>query len=103
MRRLVSLALLSASMVCALPLASVEAAEPGAVPVCHARVLHSEETPYAWMGEWRVNVRLLVVPPHGAPPFETTVSKTIPWQQSAPRFGDVYRLRCDPASGAVYY
>jgi hypothetical protein len=102
MRRLLSLAFLSTSLACALPLASAKAAEPGVAPMCRVRVVHSEETPFAWMGEWRVNVTLRVAPPSGAP-FETTVSRTIPWQQSPPRFGDTFWLHCDPASGAVFY
>jgi hypothetical protein len=38
----------------------------------------------------------LVTPP-GAPPFETTVLKVIPWQVPPPRRGQRVRVHCDSA------
>jgi hypothetical protein len=66
-------------------------------PVCVARVLISEELPYAPMGYWLVRVTLQVTP-RGGPPFETTVLHTMPWQGPPPRKGETFRVRCDPAN-----
>jgi hypothetical protein len=81
---------------------AAEAAPAGVTPVCRARVVHSEELPYAWQGSWLARVTLAVVAPDGGV-FQTTVTQTIPWQRSAPRYGETYWLRCDPSASEVFY
>lgn len=71
-------------------------------PLCRARVVHSEELPYAWLGSWLARVTLVVATPDGHA-FETTVTKTVPSQRSAPRFGETYWLRCDPGTWDAFY
>ena len=68
---------------------------------CTARVLHSEELPYAPMGYWLVRVTLEVTPSNG-PPFVTTLHDNVPWQKSSPRRGELFRLRCDPDGSLLY-
>jgi hypothetical protein len=68
---------------------------------CVARVLHSEELPYAPIGYWLASVTLEVTPTNG-PPFIKTVYENVPWQRSSPRRGETFRLRCDPTSGSLY-
>ncbi len=63
---------------------------------CIARVLHSEELPFAPMNYWLVKVTLEITPPNGSP-FETTLQNSTPWQVAPPRRGQTFRLRCDPA------
>ena len=63
---------------------------------CIARVLHSEELPFAPMNYWLVKVTLEITPPIGSP-FETTLQDSTPWQVAPPRRGQTFRLRCDPA------
>jgi hypothetical protein len=65
-------------------------------PACIARVLHSEELPFAPMNYWLVKVTLEITPPNGSP-FETTLQDSTPWQVAPPRRGQTFRLRCDPA------
>jgi hypothetical protein len=64
---------------------------------CVARVLHSEELPYAPIGYWLGKVTLEVIPSSGAP-FITTLYHNVPWQRSVPRRGETFGVRCDPAS-----
>jgi len=64
---------------------------------CIAKVLHSEELPYAWMGSWLASVTLEVFPPGGTP-FITTLHHNVSWQKGAPRRGETFSVRCDPAS-----
>ena len=63
---------------------------------CTARVLHSEELPFAPINYWLVKVTLEITPPNGHP-FETTLQDSTPWQVAPPRRGQTFRLRCDPA------
>jgi hypothetical protein len=65
--------------------------------VCVAKVLKSEELPYAPMGYWRVRVTLEITP-RGGPVFETTLQDNMPWSGPAPRKGQAFRLRCDPVN-----
>ncbi len=104
MRRLIhALASVAALAACSVALSPAWAHSPLAKePLCRARVVHSEELPYAWQGSWLARVTLAVATPDGRA-FETTVTKTIPWQRAAPRFGETYWLRCDPASWDVFY
>lgn len=96
----------AATMIMALVILALTAAAPShaasavKVPLCRAQVVHSEELPYAPQGSWLAHVTLAVVTPAGGT-FETSVWRTIPWQQSPPRFGDTFWLRCDPASGQL--
>ena len=74
------------------------AASPGRQgQVCVARVVHSEELPYAPIYHWLVKVTLQVAAP-GGQAFETTLQDTVPWQTPPPRQGQTFRLRCDPTN-----
>jgi hypothetical protein len=64
---------------------------------CTARVLYSEELPFAPINTWLVKVTLEIVPPNGRA-FVTTLQDTMPWQVAPPRQGQTFRLRCDPAN-----
>jgi hypothetical protein len=64
---------------------------------CSARVLHSEELPFAPINTWLVKVTLEITPPNGGA-FVTTLQDTTPWQVPPPRRGQTFRLRCDPAN-----
>lgn len=68
---------------------------------CTARVLHSEELPYAPIGHWLVQVTLEVTPSNG-PQFVTTLLREIPSRKSPPRRGETYRLRCSSANEFAY-
>jgi hypothetical protein len=63
---------------------------------CRIEVLYSEELPIGPMFYHTVKAAVLVTPP-GAPPFETTVLKVIPWQVPPPRRGQRVRVSCDAA------
>jgi hypothetical protein len=65
--------------------------------LCTARVLHSEELPFAPIHYWLVKVTLEVTPPNGTA-FITTLQESTPWQVPPPRRGQTFRLRCDPAN-----
>lgn len=64
---------------------------------CTARVLYSEELPFAPINTWLVKVTLEITPPNGGV-FVTTLQDTMPWQVAPPRQGQTFRLRCDPAN-----
>jgi hypothetical protein len=64
---------------------------------CTARVLYSEELPFAPVNTWLVKVTLEITPPNGGA-FVTTLQDTMPWQVAPPRQGQTFRLRCDPAN-----
>jgi hypothetical protein len=64
---------------------------------CIARVIHSEELPFAPINTWLVKVTLEITPPNGGA-FVTTLQDSIPWQVPPPRRGQTFRLRCDPAN-----
>jgi hypothetical protein len=63
---------------------------------CKARVLHSEELPYAPIGAWLVKATFEITPPHGNP-YLATYQDWIPWQGPPPRRGQSLRVQCDPA------
>jgi hypothetical protein len=65
--------------------------------ICSARVIRSEELPFAPMGYWLVRATLEVSPPGGLP-FEVTFQDNMPWQGPPPRMGQTFRVRCDPAN-----
>ena len=64
---------------------------------CTARVLYSEELPFAPINTWLVKVTLEITPPNGAA-FVMSRQNTIPWQVRPPRQGQTFRVRCDPAN-----
>jgi hypothetical protein len=64
---------------------------------CVARVLHSEQLPFAPINYWLVKVTLEVTPPNSGA-FITTLQDSTPWQVPPPRRGQTFRLRCDPAN-----
>jgi hypothetical protein len=69
---------------------------------CTARVLSSEELPFAPINTWLIKVTLEVTPPNGGA-FVTSMQNTIPWQVRPPRQGQTFRVRCDPANpGALH-
>lgn len=87
----------AATMVLALT-ASVQAGRGAARDprACLVEVLYSEELPIGPLFYHTVKAAVLVTPP-GAPPFETTVLKVIPWQVPPPRRGQRVRVHCDSA------
>jgi hypothetical protein len=66
-------------------------------PVCIAKVLHSEELPFAPVNHWLVKVTLEITPPTGSP-YEATLQDTMPRQAHPPRRGQAFRLWCDPTN-----
>jgi hypothetical protein len=64
---------------------------------CTARVVYSEELPFAPIDSWLVKVTLEITPRNGAP-YYTTLSDRLPWQGPPPRRGQAFRLWCDPAN-----
>jgi hypothetical protein len=79
-------------------LASTASAAPGHRPLpCLARVVHSEELPFAPINSWLVKVTLEITPPHGNT-YQTTVQDWMPWQGPPPRRGQAFRVQCDPAN-----
>ena len=64
---------------------------------CIARVLHSEELPFAPMHYWLVRATLEITPPSGAA-YEIALHDNMPWQAHPPRRGQTFRLQCDPAN-----
>ena len=64
---------------------------------CTARVIYSEELPFAPAGTWLVNVTLVITPPDGNA-YVIALHEWMPWQGAPPRRGQAFRLRCDPAN-----
>ena len=64
---------------------------------CKARIVYSEELPYAPIGTWLVKVTLEITPRNAAP-YITTLQDRMPWQGHPPRRGQAFRLWCDPAN-----
>jgi hypothetical protein len=64
---------------------------------CTARVLYSEQLPFAPINTWLVKVTLEITPPNGGA-FVTTLQDTTPWQVAPPRQGQTFRLRCNPGN-----
>src|SRR5579863_8685489 len=69
---------------------------PASLQPCTARVVYSEQLPYAPIDTWLVKVTLEITPRHGAP-YVTTLQDRMPWQGPPPRRGQTFRLSCDPA------
>jgi hypothetical protein len=68
-----------------------------ALQPCMARVVYSEELPFAPIDSWLVKVTLEITPRNGIPYFTTLQDRT-PWQSPPPRRGQTLRLWCDPAN-----
>jgi len=64
---------------------------------CIAKVIHSEELPFAPIGNWLVKVTVQVTPPNGNT-YQTTLQDWMPWQGPPPRRGQAFRVHCDPAN-----
>lgn len=64
---------------------------------CIAKVIHSEELPFAPINSWLVKVTLEVTPPDGNA-YQTTLQDWMPWQGPPPRRGQAFRVQCDPAN-----
>src|SRR5579872_109518 len=77
------------------PAADAQAAE-GALRPCTARVVYSEELPFAPIESWLVKVTLEITPQDGVP-YVTTMQGRMPWQGPPPRRGQAFRVWCDPA------
>lgn len=67
-------------------------ASPGMDGFCRARVLQSEELPYAPPGYWLVRATLAIDAPDGST-LVTTLYKNLNWQRTI-RPGDHVVLRC---------
>jgi len=76
-------------------IAQAATAYPGSLS-CKARVLYSEELPFAPIGTWLVRATLEITPPHGNP-YLLTLQDWMPWQGPPPQRGQSLRVRCDPA------
>jgi len=63
---------------------------------CIARVVYSEEIPFAPIDNWHVNVTLEVTPRNGRP-YYTAIEHRMSWQGPPPRRGQAFRVWCDPA------
>ena len=67
---------------------------------CTARVIYSEELPFAPIDSWLVKVTLEITPKNAAP-YYTTLQEQMPWQGPPPRRGQAFRAWCDPANPNV--
>jgi hypothetical protein len=83
-------------------------ASTSALRPCTARVVYSEELPFAPIESWLVKVTLEITPKNAAP-YYLTLQERMPWQRPPPRRGQAFRAWCDsadptriqPASGAA--
>ena len=66
------------------------------VQSCRARVVYSEELPFAPVGSWLVNATLEITP-HNGSIYYATLQDWMPWQGPPPRRGQTFRLWCDPS------
>ena len=77
--------------------ANAQSAASGRLQPCMARVVYSEELPFAPIDSWLVKVTLQITPQNGAP-YITTLHDRMPWQGPPPRRGQAFRVWCDPAN-----
>jgi|GEM_PF-3283958 len=84
--------------VCATPVSAApnSQATRDDLPNCTARVLYSDELPFAPEGQWLVNITLEITPPDGNA-YVMTLHDWMPWQGPSPRRGQAFRLLCNPA------
>jgi hypothetical protein len=64
---------------------------------CMARVVYSEELPFAPLDSWLVKVTLEITPKNAAP-YYATLQERMPWRRPPPRRGQAFRAWCDPAN-----
>ena len=64
---------------------------------CIAKVIYSEELPFAPINSWLVKVTVEITPPNGNA-YQTTLQDWMPWQGPPPRRGQAFRVQCDPTS-----
>jgi hypothetical protein len=87
----------AAALLVGVTLSAQALAGSGQTLPCIAKVLHSEQLPFAPINYWLVKVTLEVTSPNGGA-FITTLQDSTPWQVPPPRRGQTFRLRCDPAN-----
>jgi hypothetical protein len=87
--------LTGATLASAIPTAPASPGNQG-LP-CIAKVIHSEELPFAPINNWLVKVTLEITPPNGNA-YQTTLQDWMPWQGPPPRRGQAFRVQCDPAN-----
>jgi hypothetical protein len=90
------LSIVAATLLVSATLSAQAAGSDQGLP-CIARVLYSEELPFAPINYWLVKVTLEITPPSGTA-FQTTLQDWSRWQIPPPRRGQTFRLRCDPAN-----
>lgn len=64
---------------------------------CTARIVYSEELPFAPIDRWLVKATLEITPENAAP-YYLTLQERMPWQGPPPRRGQAFRAWCDPAN-----
>jgi hypothetical protein len=96
MKSVIAAAIVIAGTTSATDAAHAQAARESLRP-CTARVVYSEELPFAPIDSWLVKVTLQITPQNGAP-YITTLHDRMPWQGPPPRRGQAFRLWCDPAN-----
>ena len=77
--------------------ANAQSAPPAQLQPCMARVVYSEELPFAPIESWLVKVTLEITPRNGVP-YYATLQDRMRWQGPPPRRGQAFRLWCDPAN-----
>ena len=63
---------------------------------CTARVVYSEELPFAPIDSWLVKATLEITTQNGDS-YVMTLQDRMPWQGAPPRRGQAFRLLCNPA------
>ena len=63
---------------------------------CIARVLYSEELPFAPANYWLVKVILEIIPPDSEA-YQIALQDKMPWQAPLLRQGQTFKVQCDPA------
>lgn len=58
---------------------------------CTAKVIYSEELPFAPINSWLVKVIVEITPPNGNT-YQTTLQDWMPWQGPPPRRGQAFRV-----------
>ena len=94
---LVATAALSAGAMLVSTIMTAQASPDDRSLPCVAKVVYSEELPFAPINNWLVKVTLEITPPHGNT-YQTTVQDWMPWQGPPPRRGQAFRVQCDPAN-----
>ena len=97
MRLILAMAALSAGATLASTILTAHASPRNRDSSCVAKVVHSEELPFAPINSWLVKAILEITPPHGNT-YQTTVQDWMPWRGPPPRRGQAFRVHCDPAN-----